>query len=260
MGGTLLNLITVAIGGSIGLLLGNRLPQRIQQSVMTGLGLVTLFVGLSNAGRTGNVIVPLISLVLGVILGELLDLDGALSRFGGWLQRRVGVAADEPEPPAAVSSFAGERRATPLDSRVRFVNGFVTASLVFCVGPLTFLGSIQDGMGLSSGFQQLAIKSVLDMFAAMAFAASLGIGVLFSLITILVLQGGLALAGGALGSFMTTAQINEMTAVGGLILMGLSLVLLDLKRPRMANFLPALVIAPVIVALAAALGINLYPL
>jgi uncharacterized membrane protein YqgA involved in biofilm formation len=119
---------------------------------------------------------------------------------------------------------------------------------------------MQDGMGLPIGFQQLAIKSVLDGFAAMAFAASLGVGVAFSLITILVLQGGLALLGAVLGNFMSTPMINEMTAVGGLLLIGLSLVLLDIKRPRMANFLPALVIAPVMVAIATALGINIYPL
>jgi uncharacterized membrane protein YqgA involved in biofilm formation len=135
----------------------------------------------------------------------------------------------------------------------------VTASLVFCIGPLTFAGSIQDGMGLAIGFQQLAIKSVLDGFASMTFAASFGVGVTFSIITVLVLQGGLALAGSVLGNFMSTAMINEMTAVGGLMLIGLSLILLGLKQPRIANFLPALLIAPLLVAVAGAMGINIYP-
>lgn len=246
LGGTILNMITVAIGSLLGLLIGNRLPEKIQQSVVTGLGLVTLFVGISNANSTGNVIIPLISVVTGAIVGELLNIDGALERFGGWLQQRFAGGAQEGD--------------AAHESRVRFITGYVTASLVFCIGPLTFVGSIQDGMGLPLGFQQLAIKSVLDGFAAMAFAASFGLGVAFSLVTILILQGGLALAGSVLGNFMSDPMMNEMTAVGGLLLIGLSLVLLDIKRPRMANFLPALVIAPLIVAVATALGIDIYPL
>jgi uncharacterized protein len=256
VGGTILNVITVAIGSLLGLLIGNRLSAKIQESVVTGLGLVTLYVGISNAGKTGNVIIPLLSIATGVIIGELLDIHAALERFGGWLQQRFGdeeiqATASTPEEPAAVKE---------LDTRARFITGFVTASLVFCIGPLTFVGSMQDGMGLAIGFQQLAIKSVLDGFAAMAFAASFGVGVAFSIITVLLLQGGLALAGNLLGNFMTTPMINEMTAVGGLLLIGLSLVLLGVKQPRMANFLPALVIAPLLVALAGAVGINIYPL
>jgi uncharacterized protein len=254
MRGTILNTITVLIGSSLGLLIGHRLSQRVQESVVTGLGLVTFFVGLSNAGETGNVIIPLLSLVTGVIIGELLDIDRRLAAFGGWLQARIQgqdaalVAAPEHVPADGAA-----------DPRARFIEGFVTASLVFCVGPLTVVGSIQDGMGLDSGFEQLAIKSVLDGFASMAFAASLGLGVMFSVITVLTVQGGLALAGHLAGEFMSTAMINEMTAVGGLILIGLALVLTDIKSPRMANFLPGLLIAPLIVAVGEALGVNLYP-
>jgi uncharacterized membrane protein YqgA involved in biofilm formation len=245
MWGTILNAFTVLAGSAAGLLIGNRLSQRIQESVVTGLGLVTMFVGISNAGETENVIVPLLSLVLGAITGELLRLDVQLERFAGWLQSRIGRRAG-PEPAA--------EEAGP-DSRQRFIEGFVTASLVFCVGPLTFVGSIQDGMGLASGFDQLAIKSVLDGFASMAFAASLGIGVMFSVITVLGVQGGLAILGALAGEFMTDPMIDEMTAVGGLILIGLSLVLLDVKKPRVANFLPGLLFAPVLAPLAIALGV-----
>jgi uncharacterized membrane protein YqgA involved in biofilm formation len=244
LGGTILNTITVLIGSTLGLLVGNRLPQRIQESVVTGLGLTTLFVGFSNANKTGNVIIPLLSLVIGAIIGELLRLDVQLERFAGWLQNRVQGGGDV--------DAAQDRRA-------RFIEGFITASLVFCVGPLTFLGSIQDGMGRASGFEQLAIKSVLDGFASMAFAASLGIGVMFSVVTVLSVQGGLALIGSLAGEFMSDAMINEMTAVGGLILIGLGLALLDIKKPRVVNFLPGLLIAPLIVAAATALGINIYP-
>ncbi len=248
MGGTILNILTVALGSVLGLLIGNRMPERMQQSVVTGLGLVTLVLGIQNAGRSGNIIIPLLSLVIGTIIGELLRIDLLLERLGGWLQAR----------------FAGGNAADA--QRRRFINGFVTASLVFCIGPLTFVGSLMDGMGLALGFQQLAIKSVLDLFASMAFAASLGLGVLFSVVTIVVLQGGLALVGALLVSGVDTATlaqspaILETTAVGGLLLIGLALVLLDVKQPRVANFLPALVIAPLMVGVAGALGVNIYPL
>jgi uncharacterized membrane protein YqgA involved in biofilm formation len=192
-----------------------------------------------------------VSIVTGVILGELLDLHGRLEQIGGWFQERL-----------ARGGRVGDGAAQPSgqDARTRFITGFVTASLVFCIGPLTFAGSIQDGMGLAVGFQQIAIKSALDFFASMAFAASFGVGVAFSTLTILVVQGGLSLLGGAIGDFMSAAMMNEMTAVGGLMLIGLSLILLNVKQPRMANFLPGLVIAPLIVAVGGAFGINLYPL
>jgi uncharacterized membrane protein YqgA involved in biofilm formation len=128
---------------------------------------------------------------------------------------------------------------------------------VFCVGPLTVLGSLSDGM--TGDYELLTIKSALDFFAAMAFAASLGIGVFFSIITVFVVQGGLSLAGFLAGEVMTSDMTNELTATGGMILMGLSLILLDVKHPRIANYLPALLIAPVLVAVANLLGIDLYP-
>lgn len=253
MGGTFLNVLTVALGSLIGIFVGDRLPERTRESVVTGLGLVTFFVGISNAGETGNIIIPLLSVAIGVIIGELLRIDVALERFAGWLQTRLASQGAQPTTPQQPSALSP-------DTRQRFITGFVTASLLFCVGPLTFLGSIQDGMGLSIGFQQLAIKSVLDGFASIAFAATYGIGVFFTIITVFVVQGGLALIGSAVGAFMTEPMIAEMTATGGLLLMGLSLILLDIKRPRMANFLPALLIAPLIVVIAQVLGINIYPL
>jgi hypothetical protein len=249
LGGTILNIIAVAIGSALGLLIGNRLPERVQESVVTGLGLVTLYVGVSTTANTGNVIIPLLSIGIGAIIGELLRIDVALENFGGWLQKR----------------FAGGA-ASEADQRARFINAYVTASLVFCVGPLTFVGSIMDGMGLQLGFEQLAIKSVLDGFASLAFAASLGVGVAFSIVTIIILQGGLALLGSLLVASVDPAALGsnpmilEMTAVGGLLLVGLALILLDVKQPRIANFLPALVVAPLLVAIATALGINIYPL
>ncbi len=248
MGGTLLNMLTVAVGGTLGLWVGNRLPERVQSSVVTGLGLITFFIGIDNAGQTGNPIVTLLSVAIGVMLGEWLGVDDALNRFGGWLQQRFAGGDAKNDDSTETQS-----------NRERFITGYVTASLVFCIGPLTFVGALYDGMGLPLGFRMLAIKSTLDGFAALAFAASFGVGVLFSIVTVFVLQGGLSLVGYLAGQVMTDPMLNETTAVGGILLMGLALVLLDVKRPRMANFLPALIVAPVLVALAEAIGINIYP-
>lgn len=253
--GTILNVITVAIGGTTGVLIGDRLPERIQESVMVGLGMVTLVVGISNALETGNIIIPLFSIGIGVIIGELLNIDAGLQKFGGWLQVRFGGGDAGAAHANADDAHAADEMAT---SRARFINGFVTATLVFCVGPLTVLGSIQDGM--TGDYELLAIKSVLDGFAGLAFASVFGVGVLFSIISIIVIQGGLALVGMMAGSFMTDPMIAEMTATGGMILIGIALILWDIKHPRLANFLPALVIAPLIVAIAAVLGIAIYPL
>ncbi len=265
MNGTFLNVITVAIGSILGLLVGNRLSNRVQESVITGLGLVTFFVGIDNASTTGNIIIPLLSISIGVIIGEILRIDRALEQLGAWLQKRFAGRTLDPDEASSETTDP-----TQLSPRERFITGFVTASLVFCVGPLTFAGSVQDGMGLPIGFEQLAIKSTLDGFAAMAFATSFGIGVMFSIVTIIVLQGGLALFGSILvnliasdtitDSLESNPMIAEMTATGGLLLMGLALILLNVSKPRIANFLPALIIAPLLVAGADWLNINIYPL
>lgn len=244
--GTIINVIAVAAGSLIGLFMGERLSKQTQSAIVTGLGFVTLSVGMQNSFKTGNVLVPLFSIAFGVIIGEMLDIQGKLNGFGGWLQKRFSTGATE------------QRDSDGMTARERFINGFVTASLVFCVGPLTVLGSLADGM--SGDYELLSIKSALDFFASMAFAASLGVGVFFSIITVIVVQGGLALGGFLAGEIMTEAMTNELTATGGMILMGLSLILLDIKHPRIANYLPALLIAPLIVAGADVLGIDLYPI
>lgn len=243
--GTIINVIAVAVGSLIGLMVGEKFSKQTQSSIVTGLGFVTLSVGMQNSFKTGNVLIPLFSIAIGVIIGEMMDIQGKLNGFGGWLQKKF--ASHEPE----------ERAADGMTARERFINGFVTASLVFCIGPLTVLGSLSDGM--SGDYELLTIKSALDFFAAMAFATSLGIGVFFSIITVFVVQGGIALLGFLAGEVMTSDMINELTATGGLLLLGLSLILLDVKHPRIANYLPALLIAPLLVAAANGLGIDLYP-
>ena len=233
--GTLINIVAVLVGTLVGVGLGNKLPERIRETVLNGLGMSTIgyaILSLVDAmSKQENVpakfIVVLLATLIGSVVGELLGLDPLLARFGGWLERK----------------FARSENA---ETTARFVRGYIVASLVFCVGPMTILGSIQDG--LSGNFSLLAIKSTLDGFAALAFAASLGIGVGFSAITILVFQGSIALAANAAQSIFTAPMLAVLSAVGALLIIGIGLTLLDLKKIRMANFLPALLIGPLIVA------------
>ena len=225
--GTLLNVVTVLLGGTLGLLVGGRLPERFNGIIMGGLGLSTILIGLQNALVTRNVLILLGSILLGGILGELLRLDYHLDNLGDWLQKRLA---------------RGEKGAST------FSEAFMTSSIVFCVGPLTILGSIQNG--INDDIKLLAIKSLLDGFAAFAFAATLGWGVLVSAVTVLVYQGALSLIAWLV---VTSAPSNdnpyilEMTAAGGLIIVGVGLKLLNIKELKLANYLPALAIPPAIV-------------
>ena len=238
--GTFLNVVTVLIGGGLGTIFGERLPARVRESVLAALGLLTIAIGLKMTLDSQNAIITLGSVLLGGLLGEWWQIEAALKRLGAWLEARFAHSGAE----------YGDAEGT-----ARFIRGFVSASLVFCVGPMTILGSIQDG--LTGNFQLLAVKSVLDGFASLAFAASTGIGVLFSAIVILVYQGALSLLAAQAQAVLTDPMIREMTAAGGLLIMGIGIgPLLELKPIRVANYLPALVIAPVIVAILHALGIG----
>jgi uncharacterized membrane protein YqgA involved in biofilm formation len=250
MSGTILNVITIILGSLIGITVGNRLPKQVQESVMTGLGFVTLVIALQNADASGNIMIPLLSVVIGVIVGELLGIENAVRSFGGWLQTKSAQWSKE-------TDSSGQARA-------RFINGFVSASLMFCVGPMTVIGSVQNGMD-PNNIQLLAIKSALDFFAAMALASSLGFGVAFSAISALIIQGGFALVGFLLGGALsagaldpTNPYLREMTGAGGIVMLGIPMLLLELKQVRLSNFLPALVIAPLLVWLATLLGIQIY--
>jgi uncharacterized protein len=236
--GTVLNVVAVVVGSGLGLLVGHRLPQRTRDVVTDALGLVTLMVaGLSTAavldedlvaevGGSAPVLVVLGSLLLGGIAGSLLRVEARLEGLGGTLQQLL------------VRGAGGE-------SRRRFVEGFVTASLLFCVGPLTILGSLSDGLG--QGYEQLAVKSVLDGFASIAFAATLGWGVMASALVVLVVQGGLTVVGLVAGDVLSTGAVAAITATGGLLLVGVALRLLRLKPLPVGDLLPALVVAPLLV-------------
>jgi uncharacterized membrane protein YqgA involved in biofilm formation len=243
--GTVVNVLTVLLGAGLGVLLGHRLSQRTRDVVTDGLGLVTLLIAVLSAltvtdpalvaevGSSAPMLVVLGSLLLGGIVGSLLRLEQRVESVGGWLQSRLTSETGSAE-------------------RHRFVEGFVASSLLFCTGPLTILGSLNDGLG--RGADQLFLKAALDGFAAMAFAASFGWGVAASALTVVVVQGGLTLAGVLLGDVLPDAHVAALTAVGGLLLVGVALRLLRVRDIPVADLLPALVVAPFLVALAAAVG------
>jgi len=234
--GTLLNVAAVLVGTLIGLVIGARMPARMQSSLTTGLGMFVALIGVSMglriftdpAAQPGDELAVLGAVLIGVVIGELMGIHDGLESLGGWFQRRL----------------AGDDGAQPS----RIAEGFVTASLVFCVGPLTLLGSLESG--LTGDVQLLAIKSMLDGVASIAFAAALGPGVALAALTVLVVQGAVAGAAFLLRDVMDEATILAVTAAGGVILLGVALRLLELKPVRVASFLPALLFAPIFVRLA----------
>jgi uncharacterized membrane protein YqgA involved in biofilm formation len=233
--GTLINIATVIVGSVLGLLFGSKLPERIRNTVIAGLGLFTFAVGIQlfidSTGIEGeNILVPLISLLVGGILGEWWRIEKRLSDIGARLEARLG-------------GRGGLARAEN-----RFVRGFLSASLLFCVGPMTIIGAIQDG--LTGNYELLAIKSVLDGFASLALASTLGVGVLFSIVVVLTYQGGISLLAAQAQSFFTEIMLAEMTAVGGILLLSLAIgTLLEIRPIRSGNLLPALIVAPLLIAL-----------
>lgn len=238
--GTVINAVAVIVGTALGMLLGGRLTERMSETVLRGLGLVTALLGVDMFLDTNNVIIVLAALLVGGLLGEWLDIEGRLHRFGEWLEARVNRGRQDD------------------DGAARFIRGFVTASLLFCVGPMAILGSIQDG--LTGDYRLLAIKAMLDGFASLAFASSLGVGVGFSALALLIYQGGIALAAAQAQAVLTPEMIAELTATGGVLILGISVsTLLEIKPIRVGNFLPALLLAPLIVAALNALGIPIVP-
>jgi uncharacterized protein len=232
--GTILNVAAVLVGTLIGVLLGNRLSPRVQGTLTDGLGMFVLLLGVSlglgvltdPAARSGDELAVLAAVVLGGAIGELLRLQDGLEGLGAWFQRRL---ARDGEPS-------------------RIAEGFITASLVFCVGPLTLLGSIENG--LTGETRLLAVKSLLDGLASIVFAAALGWGVGLAAITVFVVQG--AIAGGALllRDVMDERTIIAVSAVGGILLIGVALRLLELRQVRVASFLPGLVLAAIFLRVA----------
>ena len=235
MTGTFINVAAILIGGIIGLIFGSRIPERYKSTVIAGMGLFTMAMGLQMFLKSNNQLIVLGALLIGALLGEWIGIEDGLQSFGEMLEKRFS------------------RDASPIDqtldksaSNSRFVRGFMVTSLLFCIGPMAILGSLQDG--LTGDYKLLAVKSTLDGFGAIAFASTLGVGVLFSSFMVLIYQGGISLLAGQLSAIVTDPMMAEMTATGGVILMGVALSsLLEIKKIRVGNFLPALAVAPLIV-------------
>jgi uncharacterized membrane protein YqgA involved in biofilm formation len=225
--GTLINVGAILAGTLIGVAVGSRLPGDFQKRVLAGLGLVTLVIGvdLALAWRDTSPLFVLGAVLLGGLAGEALGIERRLQALGDAIQRRVSRKGG-----SSVSE------------------AFFTASLLFCVGPLTVVGSIQDG--LTGDYEALATKALLDGFAAIALASTLGWGVALSAGTVLVIQGGLSLGAGAFEDVLTGEALDALTSAGGVLIIGISLKLLDLKDVKVGNFLPALVFAPALVGIA----------
>jgi len=227
MTGTFINVAAILIGGIIGLFFGARIPERFKYTVIAGMGLFTAAMGLQMFFKSNNQLIVLGALLIGAMLGEWLGVENGLQAIGKTLEKRFS-------------------QDTTMGAGSRFVHGFMVSSLLYCIGPIAILGSIQEG--LTGDYNLLTVKSILDGFASIAFASTLGIGVLFSSGIVLIYQGGISLLAHQLNAIITDPMIAEMTATGGVILIGVAFSnLLETKKIRVGNFLPALAVAPFIV-------------
>lgn len=221
--GTLINTATVLVGGGVGLLIGNRISDRMRSTVVQVIGLVVIALGLRDAINTRNMVFPLVGMVLGAIIGELLNIEGGLEAIGRKLRARFARPGTEH----------------------RFVEGFVTATLLFCVGPLTILGAIEDASGRTP--QLYIIKGTLDGFMTVIFTAIYGIGAIFAAGSVFVVQGTLTIFGTGIDSILTDRMRVELFAAGGIAVMAIGLNLLEIKRIRLGSLLPGLIVTPLLV-------------
>lgn len=223
--GTLINTATVLIGGTVGIAMGDRIPDRVRLIVVQVIGMVTIGLGLSDLLKTHNMVFPLLGMVFGAVIGEVLRIEDRLEGIGEIIRKRFAKRQD-PGP---------------------FISGFVTATLLFCIGPLTILGAIQDASGETP--QLYIIKGTLDGFMSVIFGAIHGVGVLFSAVSVFVVQGTLTLFGTQLDSLLNDRMRIELFATGGLAVMAIGLNLLDIKKIRLGSLLPGLIMTPVLVQL-----------
>lgn len=220
MQGTLVNAIAVIIGSLIGLALRRSFPERIKKIVFQGIGLVTLFIGFQMTMKTGNLIILFFSVTIGAVIGEFLNIEGHIEDFGNLIKSKFSSKED------------------------KLVEGFITAFLIFCMGSMTIIGSIEDGLNGNPSI--LYAKSVLDGFASISLASALGVGVLFSAIPLLLYQGGITILASLLKDFFREVVINEVSAAGGIILIGLGINILEIRKMRVSNLLPSLIVSAVL--------------
>jgi uncharacterized membrane protein YqgA involved in biofilm formation len=221
--GTLINTLTVLAGGGLGLLIGDKIPDRVRVIIVQVIGLVTLAIGLRDVMNTDNMVFPLVGMVVGAIIGEFLKIEDRLALLGDLLRRKFAKNAGES----------------------KFVNGFVTATLLFCIGPLTILGAIEDASGKTP--QLYIIKGTLDGFMMIIFSALYGVGALFSAVSVFVVQGTLTVFGASLDSLLDDRMRLELFAAGGLAVMAIGINLLEIKKIRLGSLLPGLILTPILV-------------
>ena len=231
MTGVLINVCTVIIGSTVGLLFKKSISKKYSDAVMTGIGLCVVLIGISGMLKGENVLVSIISMVIGALIGTALDIDGRLNGIGDKLSSKI-------------KSKDGEKNSV--------AEGFVTASLVFCIGAMTILGSLEAG--LKGDHTTLITKSILDLFSSMMLSASLGIGVIFAAAFVFVFQGGIILLAGVLEPILNSAAVAEITCVGSLMIMALGLNLAGISKIKVANYFPALILAPFVCWLFTVLG------
>ncbi len=223
MTGTLINVTTILVGSLFGLLLGNRLQEQTKKTVMNTVALVVLYLGIETASKGNNLVAILLGLVLGSLIGEALHLEERLNHIGQTIEERLKTG------------------------KGHFATGFITATLLFCVGPMAILGSLQDG--LKQGYNILLTKAALDGLSSIALSASLGIGVSFSAVVVLIYQGILTLLASCLGNLATAEVLASLSGAGGILIIGIGLNMLGLTKIKTANLLPGLILTPLITLL-----------
>ena len=211
--GTIVNTLAIIAGSLVGLLLRGGIPAQYKQTIIQALSLAVILIGLKGALQTDAILLVIFSMVVGTVAGELLRIEDRLEGFGRWIESRLATGGNG------------------------IAKGFVTASLVYCVGSMAIVGSLESG--LTGNHQTLFAKSVLDGVSAIIFASSLGAGVLFSAVSVLLYQGGLTLGAAFMKQFLIPATVSQMSAVGGLLIMAIGINLLEIQRIRVGNMLPA---------------------
>lgn len=219
--GVIINTITVLVGGTIGNLFKKGIPEKVTDALMVGIGLCVIYIGISGAFEGENTLVLILSIVFGAIVGTLIDIDALINRFAKWVESKFRKGG----------------------KKVSVAEGIVTSTLLFCVGSMTVVGSLNAG--LKGDNEMLITKAMLDAVSSTVLASTLGVGVILAAVPVFIIQGGLVLFSGLLGNILTTAAINEMTCAGSVIIIAIGLNLTGLSKFKVANYIPAIVFAPV---------------
>lgn len=231
--GTIVNVIAIIVGSCFGLFLRKGLPKKWQETIIHGIGLSVIVIGLQMALKSSNIIVVILSLVFGIVVGEIIDLENRLNQLGLFLGKKVSrekKLEDTGQKDESVSNAIAE--------------GFVTATLMYCIGAMAIIGAINDG--LRGDYSVLFAKSILDCIISIILTANIGIGVIFSAISVAVYQGSLTLLAGALAPFITDLLVTEISAIGGVMIVALGFNMMKITKIRIANMLPGILFVPIV--------------